>query len=141
VTDRIDRFDGKYRFLSNFDLRPHPSNEHLYQAWKATTLSDAIYVMAAPDPGEAKKRGQEIRLRPDWEEVKLPRMRELIAIKFSDLELRSLLLETGDVPLIEGNHWHDNYWGDCRCGRSSCRPEGRNMLGTLLMLERGRIRG
>jgi len=43
-----------------------------------------------------------------------------------------MLLATLDAELIEGNAWHDNFWGDCFCEK--CRDiEGLNVLGNILM--------
>jgi predicted NAD-dependent protein-ADP-ribosyltransferase YbiA (DUF1768 family) len=53
-----------------------------------------------------------------------------------DDELARLLCATGDIPLVEQNTWHDNYWGDCRCGRPSCGEPGKNYLGGILMAAR-----
>ncbi len=37
---------------------------------------------------------------------------------------------TGEI--VEYNHWHDNFWGDCLCDR--CKHiDGENMLGKMLM--------
>ena len=84
-------------------------------------------------PAEAKKEGKKINLRSDWETVKVDIMREIIRIKFSgNADLRIKLLKTGDAELIEGNNWHDNFWGDCSCER--CKNiTGENMFGNLLM--------
>jgi predicted NAD-dependent protein-ADP-ribosyltransferase YbiA (DUF1768 family) len=40
--------------------------------------------------------------------------------------------------MIEGNWWHDNFWGDCYCNNKSgkhpeCLKPGLNKLGLLLM--------
>ena len=45
---------------------------------------------------------------------------------------------TGDAELIEGNTWHDNYWGVCSC--SKCNGRGKNRLGKLLMKVREELR-
>jgi hypothetical protein len=37
-------------------------------------------------------------------------MESILLSKFSGYYLRSKLMKTGDVNLIEGNYWHDNYW-------------------------------
>lgn len=72
-------------------------------------------------------------LRPDWNNVKLVVMRFGIKSKFtSNPDLRQQLRGTGNNVLIEGNYWHDNIWGDCKCSRCTAIP-GRNYLGTLLM--------
>ena len=66
-------------------------------------------------------------LREDWETVKIDVMRDVLKSKFSlNSELREKLIATGDVELIEGNHWNDRFWG-------VCRGKGQNHLGKLLM--------
>jgi ribA/ribD-fused uncharacterized protein len=65
--------------------------------------------------------------RPDWEDVKVGIMWQLLTDKFIRHEnLRRQLLATGDEELVEGNTWGDRFWG-------VCDGEGRNMLGVLLM--------
>lgn len=54
----------------------------------------------------------------------------LVQRKFSarNPELLRRLLDTGDLTLIEGNHWGDTFWGvDIRTGK------GDNHLGMILM--------
>ena len=43
------------------------------------------------------------------------------------------LLDTGDTELIEGNNWHDTFWG-------VCKGKGQNNLGKILMEVRKDIR-
>ena len=82
--------------------------------------------------------GRRVKLRPDWENVKNEVMRELLMVKFGSGKLREWLLATGDEKLVEGNTWHDNYWGSCICPR--CRNRGRNELGKTLMAIRQVLR-
>ena len=43
-----------------------------------------------------------------------------------------------DIMLIEGNYWHDNYWGNCLCPK--CKEiEGQNQLGKILMKVRSTL--
>lgn len=42
------------------------------------------------------------------------------------LEIKEKLLEAGDAELIEGNYWHDCYWG-------VCEEQGKNKLEKILM--------
>jgi ribA/ribD-fused uncharacterized protein len=78
-------------------------------------------------PGEAKKAGRMVTPRSDWENVKLNIMREIVFIKFDGhLNLKELLLATRDHELIEGNQWHDTFWG-------VCDGVGQNYLGKILM--------
>lgn len=141
MTPPIDSFRGQYRFLSNFYPSPFPTLEHHFQASKATTVEDAIFVMSAaksekgvstllvPDPGEAKRRGRAIKCRDDWDDCKIEIMHGWLVIKFLDPMLRGWLRDTGDAELIEGNTWGDRFWG-------KCNGEGENVLGELLMIVR-----
>jgi len=145
----ISEFKGKYRFLSNFypcevplshpdDPRDYPSVEHAYQAVKCNNqeFKDIILTVSA---GEAKRLGKICKIRSDWEEVKYYIMARLVFLKFLfNRELRKQLLDTGDQKLVEGNKWHDNYWGCCNCQR--CNIEGQNKLGEILMKVRDKLR-
>lgn len=146
---KIDHFRGDYYFLSNFYsqkiplLVPNPEDseslvpvktvEHGYQMSKCVLAGDAKHIMLADSPGEAKRRGKRVMLRDDWEQVKIPIMRELLRQKFFKGELRFALLDTGDAELVEGNWWGDRFWG-------VCNGEGENWLGKLLMQIREEVR-
>jgi ribA/ribD-fused uncharacterized protein len=147
----IDRFDGKYRFLSNFyparvvlNLRVYDTVEHAYQAAKTLSKSERHTIRDAPTPGKAKRLGRRVTLRADWEDVKLEVMEELVRFKFREPRLKQLLLDTGDALLIEGNTWGDRFWGAC-IGSVEGLPRwndgggyiyGENWLGRILMAER-----
>lgn len=129
----VNSFDGPYRFLSNFwpnevtfDDETYPSIEHAYQAAKTLDPEDREKIRLAPTAAKAKKFGKVVTLRPDWNDVRLDIMKELLQQKFSNPTLRDLLIATGDEELIEGNWWGDVYWG-------KCRGKGENHLGRLLM--------
>jgi ribA/ribD-fused uncharacterized protein len=130
----INKFEGKYRFLSNFypcwitlEDAEYPSVEHAYQAAK-TTHEQLRLMFQEPimTAGEAKKAGQRLKLRDDWEEIKINVMRECIRSKFSQKKFKELLLATGEENLVEGNSWGDTFWG-------VCKDVGQNWLGKLLM--------
>ncbi len=132
---KIESFKGDYEFLSNFfparveyDERWYPSVEHAYQA--AKTLDKNFrkqFRTSRLSAGGAKSMGRRVKLRDDWEEVKLEIMRELLIQKFTlHRELREKLIATGERQLIEGNWWGDTFWG-------VCRGKGENWLGKLLM--------
>jgi ribA/ribD-fused uncharacterized protein len=134
----IDRFDGtKYRFLSNFwpsevvyDGEVYPTVEHAYQAAKTLDVNARRAIREASTPGKAKRLGQKVVYRENWENLKYTVMEELLKQKFkwsdSGCELGNLLEETGDQELIEGNTWGDVYWG-------VCDGKGQNNLGKILM--------
>lgn len=144
----IAEFEGKYAFLSNFYHSPitydgitYPTNEHFFQAMKTLDQEERKAIAAAPTPGKAKRMGRHVALRSDWEEVKVDVMRTGLMLKFTDGNLASKLIATGDEELIEGNTWHDNTWGSCMCMKCINIP-GRNMLGMLLMeLRKGLVYG
>lgn len=151
----IAGFSGPHRFLSNFwsarvlyGAVAYPSVENAYQAAKSVhwvkggrcgLLDDVeqagIFAeLATCTAGQAKRIGRRLLLRPDWEEIKLEVMRDLIAQKFAPgTKLAQLLLDTLNSPLIEDNTWGDVFWGVCK-GR------GLNHLGRLLMAQRQHLK-
>jgi ribA/ribD-fused uncharacterized protein len=142
----IEGFFKEYRFLSNFHVnelnykgKTYQSSEHAYQAYRATNEEDHEYIRMSPTPNDARKRGQKIVVRPDWNDVKINLMREILTEKFKDEKLKQLLLATGDAYLEETNYWHDNVWGVCTC--DDCQHyTAKNNLGKLLMEIRGRLK-
>ena len=137
----IDSFRGEYRFLSNFypaavELygETYPTVEHAYQAAKTNDPAARERIRWAQRPGDAKRLGQSVQIRSDWESVKVDVMRGLLVKKFSDRRLADMLLKTGDEELVEGNYWGDRFWG-------VCGGDGDNWLGRLLMEVRRELRG
>lgn len=142
----IKEFSGIHEFLSNFWHSPfthdgitYPTNEHFFQAMKTLDPTERKWIASAETPGIAKRRGRTCNLRYDWESVKDEVMLTGLRLKFSQPQLRIMLLMTGDQELVEGNWWHDNTWGNCSCER--CHViHGQNRLGKLLMQVREEIR-
>lgn len=129
----IQKFDGYYAFLSNFWIcniqyegETYSSVEHAYVAAKTTDPFIREQIRASGSPGQVKRFGRSIVLRPNWNEIRIPTMRALVAQKFQDEELRTKLLATGVAALIEGNHWGDRFWG-------VYQGQGENHLGRILM--------
>lgn len=135
----INSFQGSWRFLSNFypaplefNLLEWSSSEHAYQGSKTSISEEREWVRAARTPGEAKRRGRQVTIRKNWDNIKVPVMRSILLCKFQqNPSLRQKLLKTGNATLIEGNNFHDILWGCCNCPRH--RGEGSNILGLLLM--------
>jgi ribA/ribD-fused uncharacterized protein len=127
----ITSFSREYHFLSNFFTEPDGTHvEGEYQARKTLPISSHIEKMK---PGDAKRAGKKVKLRPDWEQVKLRIMDELVMAKFVDHpELREKLLATRDVELIEVNAWGDRFWGMCHDPVTG-QMAGKNHLGLTLM--------
>jgi len=133
-------FKDKYIFLSNFyqsSFLYHgtfwSTIEHAYQAAKCKDLEMNEYIHSLSHPTEARKVGNRVDLRKDWEEVKVEIMTDLVLCKFTqNKKLKNKLLETENLYLEEGNYWHDNFWGNCYCNK--CKDvEGKNVLGIILM--------
>lgn len=145
MMEKINRFRGKYEFLSNFypcivyfEGMAYPSVEHAFQAAKSLDTHVRQGFQVCPTPADAKGFGRKVALRPDWEDVKISVMKDIVRDKFtrnlSDVELSALLLATGDAYLEEGNNHRDTFWG-------TVNGEGRNELGKILMEVREELRG
>ena len=96
----IDSFRGEYAFLSNFYAAKvrvwgieFETTEHAFQ-WKKCVLPEdeewILWEYFGPDgeyrrpttPGEAKRRGKKITMRPDWDEISFDVMVEINIAKF-----------------------------------------------------------
>lgn len=130
----INNFTGKYAFLSNFHPSPNtpPTLEHWYQAAKTDDLFASDAILKAATPAQAKRMGRRVSICEGFEEHKLDVMLALVRAKFTSPELEAQLLATGEAELIEGNYWHDNYWGACWCLKCTDKPKLNN-LGKILM--------
>lgn len=135
----IGPFRGVFRFLSNFFPSPvefegviYPTVEHAYQAAKTLKRAERERLRQLTTPGAAKRASRRLTLRPDWDQVKLQVMKQLVWQKFTDPALRDRLLQTHPCPLIEENNWGDRFWGVC--GRV-----GKNHLGRILMEVRAEL--
>lgn len=153
----INRFEGRWNSLSNFypcvieyQGIKYPSVEHFYvgQKCKNDQMINGIYYTPAdfkemiartPSPSHVKKIGQKMKVRSDWDEKKLDFMNWGVREKFKNENLSELLLSTDNLLLIEGNYWHDNFYGSCYCDK--CGNRGKNHLGKILMKVRDELRG
>ena len=142
----IKSFRGKHRFLSNFYQCPfeyeglmYPNAEAAFQAQKCSNPADRIRYTQIKDPVIAKRLGRYETLPSGWDAKGIDIMNAILHQKFANPELAQQLLDTGDAYLEEGNHWHDNRWGNCTCDK--CRDkEGQNWLGKILMGIRDELR-
>ena len=131
---------GLYSEFSNFyqaQIRLggkwYPTVEHYFQASKAITKQEHEKVRTAGTAGQAKHLGRHVKLRPDWEKVKLSIMRKALLAKFSQHEdLKQLLLSTGTQVIHEVSPT-DAVWGYMGGG-------GQDLLGKCLMKVRTIIR-
>lgn len=135
MSNSITSFRDEYDYLSNFyevkvrwDGRTYRNSEAAYQS--AKTLDAQLRdTFASLDASSAKRMGQRIPLRADWDIIKTTIMDTIVRVKFKQHpDLAKRLVETGDVELIEGNDRNDTFWGvDVRTGK------GENHLGKILM--------
>lgn len=140
--EKITEFKGKYYFLSNFYNYPvtydgilYKNSEAAFQSAKCINKEDRLQFCDLT-ASRAKSLGRMVKLREDWESVKYDIMYEILLDKFKPgTELAKMLIETGDAILIEGNDWHDTYWGvDITYGI------GENNLGKILMKIRASLK-
>ena len=131
---KIDSFRGNYEFLSNFapcyiryEGVLYTSVECAFQAAKVSDINIKKQI-AQLTPKDAKKYGKKVKLRSDWNNVRIDIMRDLLKIKFNDdhFGYRQKLVNTGDSYIEEGNKHHDTFWG-------VCNGIGENHLGKLIM--------
>lgn len=128
-------YSNFYPYAVMYEDITYPSNEHAYQASKGLDIEMRMSIMRCGTAAAAKKAGQNIKLRPDWDVIKLQVMKDLVQLKFAPGGgPAAVLLASGNVHLIEGNYWHDLYWGQCFCKRHNW--EGNNQLGRLIMDQR-----
>lgn len=141
------------RFLSNFypyrdggGFYPHPVKvvydemvfdcvECAYQAAKTLDMEMRAEIQAMT-PFEAKKLADSgrLKLRPEWDNIKIAVMADLVSQKFANSPaLKEMLLATGDAELEDGNHRGDCFWG-------VCAGIGQNNLGKILMRLRDKLK-
>lgn len=126
----IGPFKDEFFWLSNFYIEPDKTHvEGEYQALKSDPPTEWLkYVL----PHDAKRAGRKLKLRKDWDEIKIGIMQGLVTAKFNDHpELMQKLIETRPHTIIELNNWNDTFWG-------VYRGYGQNWLGRILMHVRDR---
>ena len=136
--------NDEYGIFSNFAMYPvildgktWPTSEHYFQAQKFEDIGIREKIRKTKNPGEAARlgRNRKLKLKRNWESIKVNVMRKAVDAKFTQHEhLKKELLETGDKTLIEHTP-NDQYWADGGDG------SGKNMLGKILMELRSELRG
>lgn len=143
--EQVFFYEQDYYVLSNFSaftimwkgIRFYTS-EHVYHWEKFQSVSGKIlvnnlalcnFIKNAPSAHEAYKFAQRNRIyrRPDWDEIKVDIMRDILKAKVTQHEyVMAKLLDTDNRELIE-NSWRDDFWG------WGPNKDGKNMLGKLWM--------
>lgn len=138
---KITSFSGSFRFLSNFyhckviyEGIEYPSSEHAYVAAKTDNQLQKLAISEIPSASDVKRFGRQIKLKENWDSIKISIMKNIVEAKFDqNADLMKLLQETRPYELIEGNNWGDKFWGQSPLGT------GRNELGKILMSVRDDI--
>ena len=147
ILNGLNGFNDKFSFLSNFyshkniniklpyntqNGKFYSSNnvETLFQAAKCLKINDIEKILKAATPGQAKRLGKKIELRPDWEIIKTKVMKELIENKFklNPVLKKQLINIPNNKYIVEMNVWNDKEWGVCYK-----TLVGNNKLGKILM--------
>ena len=137
----IIQFRGPYRWLSNFagcrinygdpipdwSVVKYTCVENAYQSAKSDDPEWREFCRENT-PGVVKRASRKIKIHPNWDDMKVNVMKVLLMQKFSQEPYRTLLLETGNIDIIEGNTWGDKFWGVCLE-----TYQGENKLGRLIM--------
>jgi ribA/ribD-fused uncharacterized protein len=154
MRDAITNFHAPgFEWLSNFHPCPHgiflaspqggvweyATVEHAYQAAKFNSVAARQRIRLCVSAGAAKREAADLlndptsMAQPGWTHVRVQIMHGLLLQKFAGpggAPLGRLLAATAPRMLVEGNTWHDHFWGMCEV---EGKFAGQNMLGKLLM--------
>ncbi|WP_260763818.1 NADAR family protein [Candidatus Mycosynbacter amalyticus] len=150
----VEKFRGKYFPFSNMYpltewIRADcgvlvPTSEHAYMSARFRDPVVQLHVAnaRATDESSVVGNGRAAKERAYWyidrgasllvsdETAKIALMKRVVARKLqANPEIQSLLKETGDEDIYEGNDWGDNFWGVSPVGSR----HGKNNLGKILM--------
>ena len=132
----ISEFQGTYCWLNNFwysnmiiDGIQFISNEQWYVYNKTKEPKMREKILNLKKSGDIKRFGRKIKVRDDWEEIKIDIMYKGVEEKFKQNKiLQKKLLSTWGMILQEGNTWGDEFWGiNLKNG------SGKNILGRIIM--------
>ena len=133
-----------YGFLSNlfkapvsFEGKKFRSSEEAYQYGKPVEKEVAEWIVSAPHQRQVAQAAHSLLpydIVPDWNKIKVERMRRVVEAKFAqNKELKQKLLDTGDNILLEDSPT-DKFWG------IGAKGDGENVLGKLLMELREKLK-
>lgn len=125
------KFRNEYWFLSNMfpcELQVNGLTftcaESCFQSFKTTDPEERKRFQNL-NGFDAKKLGRKIKLRPDWNDIRIDVMKAVIKVKFKQHpELTKKLISIKE-PIVEDNTWNDTFWG-------VCNGKGANNLGKIL---------
>ena len=146
--ERVRFYEHDFYVLSNFSAFTLMWNGILFDTseaayhWEKFTGDSGEaqlarhFIQTAPSAHEAFKVAEwnKAHRRPDWDDVKVDMMRNILRAKAAQHEyVRRKLLATGDRELVEDS-WRDDFWG------WGPNRDGQNMLGKLWMEIRAELR-
>jgi ribA/ribD-fused uncharacterized protein len=133
---QVNFYEQEFYPLSNFSSfnlkwmdHTFPTLEHAYHWEKFGECAVGAAIRSAPSAHEAFKLAQEWKdhRRKDWDDVKVPLMRQLLWAKVEQHPyVKKKLLESGTRRLVEDS-WRDDFWG------WGPNKDGKNVLGRLWM--------
>lgn len=127
---KVKLYDKEYIFSTS---------ETAFQAAKCSNIEDIDkFTKEDLHAGDSFRLGRKIKLRDDWEDVKVNIMMDILKCKFTQFEdLKKVLLDTDDAFLIEHTpvKGRDKFWADDHAGT------GQNNLGYCLMAVRVELGG
>lgn len=126
------RIDQKYYDIFQPDGAIYPSSENLYQALKCENF-ESRKLFQECNPFEAKQLGKVIKIRKDWEQVKILAMELVTDLKYQNYYLVYKLLSLPDDIIVERNDWGDTFWGECN-------GKGFNHLGKILTNKKNQLK-
>lgn len=141
--ERVCFYEQDFYVLSNFSAFAcarhgirFDTSEHAYH-WEKFPDNHLLQqqILFARSAHDALKIATHFKAdrRPDWDEVKVDIMREILRAKVQQHEyVRKKLLDTGTRELVE-NSWRDDFWG------WGPNRDGQNMLGKLWMEVRAEL--
>ena len=118
------------------------TSEALYQACRfphMPKVQHEIVAQRSPMTAKMKSKPHRHNSRPDWDSVRIKIMRWCLQVKLAQNwdKFSKLLLETGDMPIVEHSR-RDDFWGAKPVDGETL--VGTNALGRLLMELRERVK-
>ena len=125
-------FSNFYRATVELDGVTYRSVEHAYVAAKTPDPHVRETVRGLEHAWQAKRYGKHrIKIRSDWNDVKIGIMRDLVRQKFTRwVGPKRILMSTTGIYLREGNTYGDKFWGAVW---ENNQWVGENHLGKILM--------
>ena len=135
-SDKIFFYEHEFYVFSNFSSFSieykgvrYMTSEHAYQAAKFSDIELAEKIKAALSAHDAFSLAREHKAdeRPDWQEIKVDVMEEILRAKLAQHPyVMKKLLQSGTKEIVEDS-WRDDFWG------WGPNKDGQNQLGKLWM--------